>query len=824
MDSNDQPLTLDSLVEAYQRRTKGVDEWIATGAEGSDWSRIIGWLMGQGPEALASLTSDLQHQLREHGATFDPQRQQNRTLDIIPWVIDTSEWAQVEAGLIQRRKLLSAVLDDLYGDQLLLKDATLPADLIYRNAEYLIPCHNLLPEGRDWLMLLGCDLGRDESGRLTAYGDCSQAPGGMGYVLENRIALNQVLPELSQQFQKKQLSQFFQELQKSLVPYIPYSSEPLIGLLTRHHRDGQYFEHAFLANYLNLALVHGEDLMFKDGRMWLKTLSGLQPLDALVRYLPDMLSDPLELDSGTTGSPGLLQSIRQDNLLCCNPPGAGLIDSGALLPYMERLCQRLLGEPLKLPSVEAYWCGDDAHLQQAMSNLSEMIIHDLENPGHWLSFANSSRQQRQELSARINSDPQRYLARRVLPLSTVPVWRSRELQSRSVTLRSFVLSHEEGDRLMPGGLARCHEYPLQLQLGLKTSFMAKDVWLSSDVGSSISLLHSALTSVRLSRKTGLLPSRVADHLFWMGRYSERLNLACRAMRATLPLASTVEKEDELATLTPLVAFACKINGGRFQPTHSAAELTEQLSSLFVRNRKDGLLSVLQALITNAQSVREYFSEDTWYVLERLQNALNQFPTQGSTSRMDRALDEIILLQSAIYGLNNETMSRTQALRFMDIGKHIERGLQTTSLLTNVFVHYTNPPGVLMEAVLRMADTLMTYRRRYRAELHPLAIIDLLLLDESTPRSVGYQCQRLKRQVNQLPARDSKLPRLNAEQRLMVELVTLLQLVDLEALMSESGEPSPQLGELLNHIHVMLNQLSEAITLAYFNHTDIPRPI
>lgn len=817
------PLSLATLTETYQSRHRGMDEWLPRAAD-ADWNRVLGWLVDQGSEALAGLTSDLQHQLREHGATFDPQRQQNRTLDLLPWLIESAEWQHLEAGLLQRRRILSATLRDIYGDQVLLKEGVLPPEIIYRNGHYLLPCHELLLDGSDWLLQLGCDVGRDASGRFVVYGDSTQVPGGLGYVLENRIALNQVVPELDKYFKKRQLAGYFKQLQKTLVPFTPYGSEPLIGLMTRHARDGQYFENAFLANYLDMALVHGADLMFREGRLWLKTLSGLQPMDALLRYTPDVLSDPLELDTSVSGSPGLLQSIRQGTLVCCNPPGASLIDSGALLPYMTHLCERLLGESLLIPSAPTVWCGADGQLPAVLNRLDDLIIHDLGTPDRVIPVAGLGRKKRETLIQALTQDPQRYLARDILPLSTLPVWQDQMFQPRSVALRTFVLQNNDGDRVLPGGLARCDIDPVKLQQGLGTRFVAKDVWLASDNSRSVSLLHSTLTSVRLSRKTGLLPSRVADHLFWLGRYSERLNLACRGIRASLPLVSTVAKEEQLATLTPLVEFACTINGGTFAPTESAEELTAQLSQLFDRNRKDSLLAVLQALTMNAQSVREYFSEDTWYVLERLQNALNQFPAHGSTSRMDRALDEIILLQSAIYGLNNETMSRTQALRFMDIGQHLERAQKTTGLLYSVFVTDPHPPASLMEAVLRMADTLMTYRRRYRTELHPMAIVDLLLLDEGTPRSVGYQCLRLKRQVRKLPQRDSTLTGLNAEQRLMVELVAQIQVVDLESLLSEDGQPYYKLGDLLMNIHTMLARLSDAITVAYFNHTDIPRPI
>ena len=284
-DASTAPDALMRLRQAYEDETAGRDEWISC-SDASGWASVLGWLSGQEADTLDNLSTDMEDQLREYGAAFNPRFEQHRSLDLIPWTIGATDWQTLEAGLMQRRRVLSAALRDLYGEQRLLKEGVLPPDVLFRNAGYMLPCHGLLDEDSEWLVQLNCEVGRDAQGRWCAYGDSTLSPGGLGYALENRLALTQVVPELSGRFQKRRLAGFFKQLQKTLAPAGAYTAEPLIGLLTRNYRDQQYLEHAFLANYLDIALVHGSDLMYKDGRLWLKTLSGLQPMDGLMRYLP----------------------------------------------------------------------------------------------------------------------------------------------------------------------------------------------------------------------------------------------------------------------------------------------------------------------------------------------------------------------------------------------------------------------------------------------------------------------------------------------------------------------------------------------------------
>ncbi|WP_333606907.1 circularly permuted type 2 ATP-grasp protein [Arsukibacterium sp.] len=792
------------------------------------WQAIEQWWHQQSHSQLSQLHNELQHQLRENGAAVDPWHNSARQLDLLPWLIDSKQWQSLESGLAQRHTLLNAILADLYGPQQLLQHSIIPADVIYLNASFLLPCAGLTDD-QGWLSLLACDIGRNSNGQFCVYNDLSQMPAGLGHVLEHRLAFNNTTTELNNQVKKSQLAGFFRQLQQLLQqPAEGSQQQQLAALLTHQQRDTAYFEHAFLANYLDIALVHGADLMFKNGKLWLKTLSGLQSVHSIMRYLEDNSCDPLELAAASSGCAGLLQSIRQQQLFCANPPGTALLESGALLPFIAEACQFLLGEPLQLPTVNALWCG----MAEALATVKQQpehycLQHLISN--NQIIPARLTSNELTTLWQQVSQQPQAYIARQILPLSQLPCWSvTEQLQPQAAAMRLFSLrDHHQHIEVLPGALGRTDVNPHNLQTslgqGFNQQFNAKDVWVLAEKTQSNSLLPSASKQIILSRQAGLLPSRVADHLFWLGRYNERLNLICRALRAALPLLSSDDKAQGQQDARILLQFCLLANGA---PPAPDASVTLLLEPLFSANNPQGLVAILKNLLFNAQSVREYFGEDTWYVLDKLQHAVYSWPAQPDWQQpaaLLRTLDEIILLQTAIYGINNETMSRTHSLRFMDTGQHLERALQTCGLLHSIFCQCT-PGASLLEALLRMADTMLTYRRRYHSVLHPLPIVDLLLLDGSTPRSVAYQCSVLLHQVKKLPPQqfsvnDTALRQGN-ESQLASELQALLQQTDPQLLFDERQQATPELSQLLLQLQLRLRQLSDSITLSYFSHVDL----
>lgn len=788
-------------------------------------ARLMQWLT-EHQAGLPLLYRELQQQLRENAAGFGAISAPQRQLDPLPLLVSAEDWCLLEAGILQRQRLLQAVLADLYGPQQCIRPDLLPADAVFRSPAFLLSAVDLVSAPADWLPLLSLDVVQSATGQWLVLHDHALLPPGLGYLVEHRLAFNHLAPVQKLDIPKAQIAGFYRRLQQGLqgLQPEPATEGTLSGLWITSVHHSHYFEQAYLANYLDVAVVHGADLTFRDGSLWLKTLTGLKPIAALLRYLPDTQTDPLELEPAPGGCAGLLQSIRQQQLRCLNPPGSSVLDTGVLQPFLPALCQALLGEPLLLAQPKALWLGDHLQLQQfiaAPTGFRLRRISDQQQFAPALLDASALEALLHHLQQH-NAD---YIATELLPLQQEPCWQpDTGIFQPSARLRLFSLRDDRQTPIvLPGGYAELSTDWVQVQTGqILGPQLVKDVWVLADRGLTASLLQSSSGALDLSRHSGLVTSRVADHLFWLGRYNERLNQICRALRTALSLVNVGTSAAELQDIAPLLQFCRQANGS----PPGGTDLDLLLQQLFDPAHPGSLFAILQALLFNAQSAREYFAADTWLVLDKLQQALRALPKlQWHSSGLFlsgpclRQLDDIILLQTALYGLNNETMSRTQALRLMDLGQHIERGLQTAALLQSVFVPaqgVPRPSAVLMEAVLRLADTVNTYRRRYRSQLHPLAVIDLLVFDDSTPRSVGYQCLRIQRQCSDLPKLAAQ-PGLSAEQRLALELVTLLQLTEPQSLFDAEQGATPALGLLLSQIQHRLKLLSDSITLSYFNH-------
>lgn len=753
----------------------------------------------------------LQSELRDHHSAS--RGEVSRQLDALPWCVAEPQWAKLERAISQRQKLWQLILTDLYGPQLLLQQGVLPPLLVLQNSAFLPAAMTLQPA--QWLPFYALDVGINPEGEWVCLQDHARLVSGLGYLLQHRLAFNQATAGHIDLPKKAHLAGFFRALLQQLQAPQHQQSTSIAGILVPRGRDEAYFEQSYLASYLDIPLIQGADLMMRDNQLWLKTLTGLQRVSAILRQLPDQECDALELDSQGSGCAGFLQVLRQaDDFQCLNPPGAGLIGSPLFKPFLAQLCQHVLGEPLLLPPVASYWLGDTDSFAKVLSCPEEFIFHRCTSANlRPQCFWQLSPEQQQALLAQIQLQPNEFVAEQRPQLQQQPSAVDATYQ-QPAAMRVFSLMTAGKSRVLPGGLGMLQNDAADfICASLTRNF--KDVWVLADRGKARSLLQSSDNPLQLSRHSGLVPSRVADHLFWLGRYNERLNLMSRALRALLPLMTTndwyVTEEAQ-----SILQFCLKANGNT-SPVQGQSGLT-LLQQIFAPDHPQGIVAVLEQLLFNAQSIREYFAEDTWFVLDRLQITIQSWPQELSSlqpSQLLRQLDEVVLLQSAIYGLNNETMSRTQTLRLLDLGQHLERALQTCTLLELVFVSKRQSATVL-EALLKMADTVMTYRRRYRSELHPLAVIDLLLLDTTTPRSVGYQCARIARQCNALPTLGPSTG-LTAEQRIALEITSLLQLAEPQRLLLEDGTGGEVLAQLLQGLQQQLRRLSDSITLSYFNH-------
>ncbi|MCP5159907.1 MAG: circularly permuted type 2 ATP-grasp protein [Gammaproteobacteria bacterium] len=831
-------LPSETLLADYPVAAAGYDEMCsAPGKLRPHWREIAKTLEEIGGEELERRHGEVQRLLQTDGVTYNTyddlrSSQQHWLVDPIPLLMTGEEWSDLAVGLEQRTRLMNALLADLYNQRLAIRQGWLPPELIYPHPGFLASCHQSLPTGFRGLIFHGVDLARGPDGVLRVYGDRTQSPAGAGYTLENRIILARALPMLYRDAPLRRLASFLETERTTLAGLARHHPEnPHVVLLTPGPNSPVYFEHAYLANYLSLSLVEGEDLVVRDGRVWLKTLGGLQPVDVILRQVLDAFCDPLELRGDSLlGVPGLLQAVRGGHVVLANALGSGIIENPGLAAFLPLLCRQLLGEDLKLPSLPTWWCGNPDDHDYVLANLDQLVVRSILPSGPYWEGHQLDDKLRAQLIGQMRVKPYLFVAQESQPLSTAPVLEGGKLLPRPVMLRSFIVAEDDGYRVMPGGLARVSSGLDTLQAALQKGGISKDWWvLAQTPQRHVSLLRQAHGPIVATRDGSDLPSRVADNLFWLGRYSERFDGTARLLREALGRLLEWEQDntDERCLDDLFDALEIPVPPVAESPRARFFALRQTLLSLLLESEHPGnLQAVFNGMLRTGRAVRNHLGDDSWRLLNRIQHWVQE-SSPGLNARQARELlEEELMLIAAFCGLNNETMPHHQGWLFFDIGRYLERVLRTLELFKLAFITARHPGVPLWEVVLTITDNLTAYRRRYRSALHPTAIIDLLLFDEGNPRSVGYQLQRLQRHVGRLQQPDSS-PYRSAEERLVLEAVSTLQLADIAALAvlsHDSTHSSTELSRLLDALHTPLSGLSDALTHSHFSHAEVPQQL
>jgi uncharacterized circularly permuted ATP-grasp superfamily protein/uncharacterized alpha-E superfamily protein len=749
-------------------------------------------------------------------------------LDPIPLVIAENEWTQIEKAVTQRAALLNAMLFDLYGKQRLLYESHLPPALVLGNPQFLRPCFGITPRDGVHLQTYAADLGRSPDGRWWVIADRTQAPAGMGYSLENRLASARTLPAVFNQYHVRQLAHFFDVRRDALLALAAKQSKsPRVVVLTPGAHNDTYFEHSFLAGYWGFALVEGDDLTVRDGRVYMKTLAGLAPVDLIMRRFDDTYCDPLELRGDSLlGVPGLVQAVRNDAVVIDNALGSGLVEAGGYLAFLPGLCRRLLGEDLHLPSVATWWCGQEEPCQYVLEHLDELVIKPASPSfGHQPEFPVSmDAQGRENLIARIKAHPERYVAQEGIALSTAPARTNAGLAARHVVLRVFAVWDGQSYTVMPGGLTRVTTEASSHQLPMPLGGASKDTWVLGGAEESSpgpSLPH---VSIDTYSSRGTLPSRVADNLFWLGRYTERVEANVRLLRALLPALSAEEDFGRAATLETAVYL---LVGLHFLPPEDAtASLAEQrwrvqrflTEMVYDPSRISSLGWNLKEMRRVAWQLKERLSSDTWHVLQHLEAEFSRAVPVNPEHRFIAhigVLDRAVMTLSAFSGLLMENTTRGEGWRFLELGRRLERALQMADLLRVGVAEVPPDAQPYLHILLQVADSSITYRTRYLSVLRTDLVLQLLLADESNPRSVGFQLAALVYQFDSLGEHD------DAEHSRLQELASKtlreIHLAPIEEIAQRDSEGwFPALESLLQQLKNNLYEFSEALTAQYMS--------
>lgn len=787
-------------------------------------------LLGLPAAEIERLCRLVRRRITEHEVTFNilgvPEGA-NRPwdLDLIPLVVDNREWEALSRALKQRAALWEAFLDDCYGERRMVTEGVVPAHVVLGNPEFLRPCHGWSPLGGRRLWLYGVDLGREPSGAFRVFSDRATAPTGAGYALENRLVVGQTLGDLFRDYGVEKLRAFFGKVRKSVAELAPRrGAEPRTVLLTSGPQDESSFEHGYLARYWGFELVEGRDLTVRNGEVFLKTLSGLLRVDVVIRRVSDVLCDPLELrEDSTQGVAGLVQAARRGDVGLANPLGAGLLEAPALRPYLPALARALLGQDLILPSIETLWCGDPRALAQVLGASDSFVIKPAfsERRGDAVRLSEMSKNDREELLARVRALPHNFVAERWPELSTAPLMTETGRSTGTVAIRTFLCRDGDGFDVMPGGLVRVNAAPDGIFLSRRLRRASKDLWVAaSEPKEEHPLPEMPDQRVELRRGGMDLPSRLLDDLYWLGRYVERCDGAARMVRAGLERTGLDGTETSRPVLTAILRgiqaigylpAGLSLRSALAGPSSRTAEML--LLGVLVESGPDtNLFATLRRVHALTLSVRSRLSRDAWQVLRRLTRLLEGTNFAEGTGRVADAveiIDELLVTLAAVSGTTLDNMVRGHAWVFLDMGRRVERGGFTLDLVDQLL-----PPGATrahMEALLEISDSLLTYRARYLSKLQATPVLDLLLTDDTNPRSLVFQVAALLRHLEQLPHLGPARSR--AERR----LITLhAQLLTADVELAASGDGSG-LRALVEDCSNLLWQLSDDVTSTWFSH-------
>lgn len=782
----------------------------ANGAARPHWKPLIDRLAAEDARETARRGIELTRRLIvENGVTYnvyaDPQgKDRPWALDPLPLMLSAEEWQTIEAGVAQRAHVLDALLADLYGPQRLLAEGIVAPELAFGHPNFLWPCHGVQPKGRNWLHVYAADLARAPDGRWWVLADRTQAPSGAGYALENREIVEQVLPESIRDLGVRRVHGFFGDLRASALGHADAGESPLAVILTPGPFNETYFEHAFLARQLGLPLVEGQDLTVRADTVYMKTLAGLRRVHAILRRLDDDYCDPVELRSDSTlGVPGLIGAVRAGRVVLANALGTGVLESAAWLGFLPGVAERLIGQPLLLPSVATWWCGEQPALDYVIEHLDRLVLKPTyPNQRFEPIFGRDlTGEARVKFLAKLKARPYAYVAQEHVALSQAPVWRTSGVPgfaAKALTLRVYAVATESGYRVMPGGLARVATDTAVDVVSAQRGGGSKDVWVLA-AGSERDTQRAAQHSPPMAIRQDDLPSRLVENLYWLGRYKVRCADKARLLRSTL--AARVDRSVWVHAVR-----VCRSLGAIPKHIDPALGIRDE-------RHAQSLISDVKRLTWCASQVRSRLSGRYWRAVVGLQRLLQE---AGVTREEPReALERLLLSIAALIGFAAEDMTHDDGWRLMRIGRRLERLQFVAQLLAQHLVSRSAAGQRSLEWLLEACDSASAYRARYVVSPRLGPTIDLLVRDIGHPTSLAFQYDSVHRDLAEL------VTSLGAGESGLIEPLPVLADADLAAVDAEDAMGAARRRELADRLRALSSaaiELSERLSKRHFSLT------
>ena len=776
------------------------------------WRAMASVALALTPEELRRVEGEIARFLADDGVTYvrPDTGAQAWQLDAVPLIIDAPTWSRLDVGLAQRTELLNAMLTDLYGPQTLLRSGVVPSASVFAHSGFIRSVARPSAEDPSPLLLSAADLGRDGDGEWHVLADRVQAPSGLGFAAQNRRVVSQVLSDLYQEGDLHRLDPYFAALRATLIGSAPEGvTSPRVVLLSPGPHSETSFDQAFLASALGFPLVQGSDLVVRDGWVWMKPAGWPrrapgERIDVIVRRVDAEWCDPLEMRGDSRlGIAGLSESGRRGRVRVINALGAGVLENPALLPFLPTVCEELLGEQLRLPSVPTWWCGrpDDRALVEGRIAAGDpaLLVRPIDQSRKTLAGLSPD-----ELLARIAAAPYRFVGQDLLPLSQAPVWTGGEVAAaRSVILRAFTLRYHSAYRPLVGGLATVREAP-------GAAPVTKDVWVLKAAPADPDQGLVDVAPTQIGRSVPELSPRALEDMFWAGRYAERAEDLLRL------LLTAHEQLDQLGSRpTTAASESTHVLLGALRSLAGTVwnDPDEEFRSLLLdASRAGSAAHSLQRLRGDLESVRDQLSGDTWRVFSNIDRATRALRSSPRDRRTGESGGRMLTAMLSLHGIT-ANMMRDAGWHMIEAGRFLERALQVCRLLSSTV---TGHRGIrtdreVLEGMLTAAESIVTHRRRYRGSLRIADALDLLLLDQENPRSIAFALASLRVHLAAMPASTGS----TRPERLLNDLENALAQVDVDTLAHSRDGVRAELSPFLAELAAQLRRLGDAIDDRYF---------
>ncbi len=832
----------------------GYDEFVdAAGDVRPAWQELAECVTERGRPGLAQLRDVVRSLVDNDGITYvqvdrrgsvvgqpgtnghEPAEPGPWHLDALPLVISATEWNTLESGLLQRSRLLDAVLTDLYGPQVSITSGVLPAQLLFAHPGYVRAARGIDVPGRHQLFLHGCDVSRVGDGGFRVNADWTQAPSGAGYALADRRVVAHAVPDLYERIGPRPASPWAQALRLALIDAAPESAEePMVVVLSPGIHSETAFDQAYLASVLGFPLVESADLVVRDGKLWMRSMGTLKRVDVVQRRVDADWVDPLDLRSDSRlGVAGLVEALRRGTVAVVNTLGSGILENPGLQRFLPQLSERLLGESPLLETPAMYWGGIGTERSHLLAHLSSLLIRPVTG-GRAIVGPALSTEQREQLAACIEATPWQWVGQELPQFSSAPgVVGMGGLAATNVGMRLFTVAQRDGYAPMIGGLGYVLA-PGDAAYTLNT-VAAKDVWVRAPERVTVDRVPPVeLPAITPSATRAVSSPRVLADMFWAGRYAERAEHMARLLTVTRERYHEFHYRRDMdgsecvpVLLTALGHLTGTDTGADGDYAEMVATAQSTLWSLTAdRHRPGSLAHSVERLGLVTRSVRDQMSNDTWMVLAAVERALLHSPPSGrpaneppdSQAEGDAFLTATTNLtlagMLALSGVAAESMIRDVSWTMMDIGKRIERGLDLTALLsaTLTTAHSPGAEQTITESTLVVCESSVIYRRRMLGKVSVSAVAELVLFDIDNPRSLAYQLERLRTGLKALPGSSGS----SRPERMVDEIGTRLRRLDPDDLEVIVDGRRAELAGLLDGMHRDLRELSNVITATHLS--------